>query len=61
MKVSQISQTAVPLVAVNTTAGTASEMTIFSIITDEERHIKMALVDKHMTPILAVNDPDLNG
>lgn len=48
-----------PLIAVNTTAGTASEMTIFSIITDEERHIKMALVDKHMTPILAVNDPDL--
>jgi alcohol dehydrogenase len=48
-----------PLVAVNTTAGTASEMTIFSIITDEERHIKMALVDKHMTPVLAVNDPDL--
>lgn len=46
-----------PLVAVNTTAGTASEMTIFSIITDEERHIKMALVDKHMTPIMAVNDP----
>lgn len=46
-----------PLVAINTTAGTASEMTIFSIITDEERHIKMALVDKHMTPIMAVNDP----
>lgn len=48
-----------PLVAINTTAGTASEMTIFSIITDEIRHIKMALVDKHMTPIFAVNDPDL--
>ncbi len=48
-----------PLVAINTTAGTASEMTIFSIITDEERHIKMALVDKHMTPIIAVNDPAL--
>ncbi len=46
-----------PLVAINTTAGTASEMTVFSIITDEERHIKMALVDKHMTPIMAVNDP----
>ncbi len=46
-----------PLVAINTTAGTASEMTIFSIITDEDRHIKMALVDKHMTPIMAVNDP----
>lgn len=34
-------------------------MTIFSIITNEENHIKMALVDKHMTPIIAVNDPML--
>ena len=48
-----------PLIAINTTAGTGSEMTIFSIITDEERHIKMALVDKHMTPIIAVNDAEL--
>lgn len=48
-----------PLIAVNTTAGTASEMTIFSIITDEERHIKMALVDKNMNPIMAINDPEL--
>ncbi len=46
-----------PLVAVNTTAGTASEMTRFCIITDEARHIKMAIVDKNTTPILAVNDP----
>lgn len=46
-----------PLIAVNTTAGTASEMTIFSIITDEDRYIKMALVDKHMTPVMSVNDP----
>ena len=48
-----------PLVAINTTAGTASEMTRFCIITDEVRHIKMAIVDKHTTPILAVNDPIL--
>ena len=48
-----------PLITINTTAGTASEMTIFSIITDEDRHIKMALVDKHMTPVMAVNDPML--
>jgi alcohol dehydrogenase len=45
-----------PLIAVNTTAGTASEMTRFCIITDEERHIKMAIVDKHTTPVLSVND-----
>ncbi len=48
-----------PLVAINTTAGTASEMTRFCIITDEVRHIKMAIVDKHTTPILSVNDPEL--
>lgn len=48
-----------PMVDINTTAGTGSEMTLFAIITDEERHIKMALVDKHLTPIIAVNDPML--
>ena len=48
-----------PLVAINTTAGTASEMTRFCIITDEVRHIKMAIVDKNVTPILSVNDSNL--
>ena len=50
---------ALPIVAINTTAGTASEITRFSIITDEARHIKMALVDWRMTPKIAVNDPAL--
>jgi alcohol dehydrogenase len=48
-----------PLIAINTTAGTASEMTRFCIITDEARHIKMAIVDKHTTPLISVNDPEL--
>jgi alcohol dehydrogenase len=48
-----------PLIAINTTAGTASEMTRFAIITDEIRHVKMAIVDKHTTPVLSVNDPSL--
>lgn len=48
-----------PIVAINTTAGTASEMTKFSIITDEYRHVKMAIVDWHVTPKIAVNDPAL--
>jgi len=48
-----------PLVAINTTAGTASEMTRFCIITDESRHVKMAIVDKHVTPLMSVNDPEL--
>ena len=48
-----------PLVAINTTAGTASEMTRFCIITDDRRHVKMAIVDKHVTPLLSVNDPEM--
>ncbi|MGX9521562.1 L-threonine dehydrogenase [Vibrio mediterranei] len=48
-----------PLISINTTAGTASEMTRFCIITDEARHIKMAIVDKNVTPIISVNDPEL--
>lgn len=48
-----------PMIAINTTAGTASEMTRFCIITDAERHIKMAIVDKHVTPLLSVNDSTL--
>jgi alcohol dehydrogenase len=48
-----------PFIAVNTTAGTASEMTRFTIITDTSRHIKMAIVDWRITPNTAINDPDL--
>ncbi len=48
-----------PLIAVNTTSGTASQMTRFCIITDESRHIKMAIVDWHTTPVIAVDDADL--
>lgn len=57
--VDQSEKPQLPLIAINTTAGTASEMTRFCIITDEERHIKMAIVDKHTTPLMSVNDPEL--
>ncbi len=57
--VDQSAKPMLPLIAINTTAGTASEMTRFCIITDEERHIKMAIVDKHTTPLVSVNDPEL--
>jgi len=49
----------VPVVAINTTAGTGSEMTRFCIITDEKRHVKMAIIDAKTTPDVAVNDPSL--
>lgn len=46
-----------PYVAVNTTAGTASEMTRFCIITDTSRKVKMAIVDWRVTPGVALDDP----
>lgn len=46
-----------PLIAVNTTAGTGSEMTRFCIITNTDTHVKMAIVDWQCTPNVAVNDP----
>lgn len=49
----------VPLMSVNTTAGTASEITRFCIITDTSRKVKMAIIDWRVTPQIAVNDPVL--
>jgi alcohol dehydrogenase len=46
-----------PFIAVNTTAGTGSEMTRFCIITDTSRKVKMAIVDWRVTPSVAINDP----
>ena len=57
--VDQSAKPQMPLIAINTTAGTASEMTRFCIITDEVRHVKMAIVDRNVTPLLSVNDPSL--
>jgi alcohol dehydrogenase len=46
-----------PFLAINTTAGTASEMTRFCIITNTDTHVKMAIVDWRCTPNIAINDP----
>ncbi len=46
-----------PFIAINTTAGTASEMTRFCIITNTSNHVKMAIVDWRVTPNIAINDP----
>ncbi|MGR5095977.1 iron-containing alcohol dehydrogenase [Vibrio maritimus] len=57
--INKATQAPFPLVAINTTAGTASEMTMFSVITDEARQLKMAIVDQKVTPLISVNDPNL--
>jgi len=48
-----------PFLAINTTAGTASEVTRFCIITNTDTHVKMAIVDWRVTPNVAINDPVL--
>jgi len=50
---------ALPIVAVNTTAGTGSEVTTFYVITDEKRHSKMVMVDTNCTVWIAINDANL--
>ena len=50
---------ALPIIALPTTAGTAAEVTINYVITDEVRVKKMVCVDPHDIPIVAIIDPDL--
>lgn len=57
--VNKSTKTFPPFVAVNTTAGTASEMTRFCIITNTSRKVKMAIVDWRVTPNVSINDPEL--
>ena len=48
-----------PIIALPTTAGTAAEVTINYVITDEDREVKMVCVDPHDIPIIAIIDTEL--
>ena len=48
-----------PIIALPTTAGTAAEVTINYVITDDKRTKKMVCVDPHDIPVVAIIDPDL--
>ncbi len=49
----------VPVIAIPTTAGTAAEVTINYVITDEERRRKFVCVDPHDIPQVAFIDADM--
>ena len=46
-----------PLMAIPTTAGTGSEVTQFTIITDTSRDVKMLIASPHVIPRVALVDP----
>ena len=49
----------VPIIAVTTTAGTAAEVTINYVITDETKKRKFVCVDVNDIPVVAIVDPDM--
>lgn len=49
-----------PIIAVTTTSGTAAEVTINYVITDEEKQRKFVCADPHDIPIVAIVDPDMS-
>ena len=49
----------VPMIAIPTTAGTGSEVTAFSVITDHSRNYKLTVVSNYLLPMYAILDPEL--
>ena len=49
----------VPQIAIPTTAGTGSEVTAFSVITDHSRNYKLTVFSYELIPKYAILDPDL--
>ena len=54
--VGKVTHPGVPLVAINTTAGTAAEMTSNAVIIDSDRQVKEVIIDPNIIPDIAVDD-----
>ncbi len=50
---------AIPMIAIATTSGTASEVTNISVLTDLKKNLKQPMNDNAMFPKIAVIDPEL--
>ena len=55
----KIPKAGAPLIAIPTTAGTGSEATKVTVITDAERDVKMMILSNHLTPAVALVDYEL--
>lgn len=47
----------VPIIAISTTAGTGSEVSGASVVSDEANNLKIGILDNHLRPLLAIYDP----
>jgi len=57
--VANTKNSSLPIIALPTTAGTAAEVTINYVITDEEAAVKLVCIDPHDIPIMAIVDTEL--
>ena len=57
MGANRIPKPGAPLIAIPTTAGTGSEVTQFTIITDTQKDVKMLIASPHIMPRVALVDP----
>jgi alcohol dehydrogenase len=46
-----------PMICVNTTAGSGADVSRYAVITDPSRQLKMIIADRHLMPRVAINDP----
>lgn len=54
-----ITHRGIPLIAIPTTSGTASEITTVSVLTDTQKDIKAPIASEYLYPIYALIDPEL--
>ena len=57
MGANKIEKPSAPLIAIPTTAGTGSEVTPFTIITNKQTDVKMLISSPHLLPTVALVDP----
>ncbi|WP_077624686.1 iron-containing alcohol dehydrogenase [Sediminibacillus massiliensis] len=57
--VNKIPNQSLPLTVIPTTAGTGSEVTASTIVTNKETHFKAAVISPYLFPRLALLDPEL--
>ncbi|MFC4767736.1 iron-containing alcohol dehydrogenase family protein [Effusibacillus consociatus] len=50
---------AIPFIAIPTTSGTGSEVTIFGVYSDWHNNVKVTVTSQHMAPTIALVDPEL--